>query len=63
MNGPEHYRKAEECLARAADTNQESLELYWTQAAQAHAMLALVAATAVHSPNGVRTDWAEVLGR
>ncbi len=60
MNGPDHYREAEQALARYArsvDPEREQLHLL---EAQVHATLALAAATATQSPHGgVEMDDAE----
>lgn len=50
MTGPEHYREAERLLEIAA-TEPETSRLipYYTAAAQAHATLALAAATALQT--------------
>jgi hypothetical protein len=51
MNGPEHYLRAEALLARAADYQGEPSadHALMAAAAQAHATLALAAATAMQS--------------
>ena len=63
MNGPGHYARAEEELARAAaietDGDQDGMSAWHQRQAQAHATLALAAATADQA--AVRRDgWAEV---
>ncbi|CAL9367649.1 hypothetical protein [Streptomyces sp. enrichment culture] len=48
MTGPEHYMEAERCLGFASqDEGGSSMERYHLDAAQAHATLALAAATAL----------------
>lgn len=49
MTGPEHYRKAEDLLRLAAETEDVKLAADAQQAAQVHATLALAAATAMAS--------------
>ena len=44
MTGPEHYRRAQECLAEL-DEGEDNTE--WLLCAQVHATLALAAATAL----------------
>jgi hypothetical protein len=57
MNGPEHYRKAEELLAAAGSSAAE-----WSvKQAQVHAILALAAATALHGVTDHR-HWFEATG-
>jgi hypothetical protein len=55
MDGPAHYRKAEELVAKAAEylghgDGQESAAV-WAAVAQVHASLALAAATALNLPH------------
>lgn len=51
MTGPEHYREAEDCIALANQITAQGGDFgSLLIAAQLHAMLALVAATAL--PNG-----------
>ena len=53
MTGPDHYAKAEEHLAAAAaietDGHDDSMSAWHQRQAQAHATLALTAATLVRS--------------
>jgi hypothetical protein len=61
MTGPEHYREAERLLHRAADYEGEpsTAHIQKGQLAQAHAALALAAATALNDHEGGMTaaDW------
>jgi hypothetical protein len=66
MTGPEHYREAEQALDRASHEDfGTAAEHYHVARAQAHALLALTAATAIR-PSGYNcarpewTAWAEV---
>ena len=63
MTGPYHYSKAEEILAEIERTPAQSEETRASLAlrAQAHAMLALAAATAV-DPDRHRQEWRDVAG-
>ncbi|MFD7868023.1 hypothetical protein [Streptomyces sp. NPDC059783] len=65
MTGPEHYRKAEELLAEAASIDgAPAAEV--ALMAQAHATLALAAATAHHTvPTSCldRSAWVGLVGR
>ena len=61
MTGPEHYREAERLLDEAADTSTNEAEAAIATRAQAHATLALAAATAVKSPTDGHA-WVEVAG-
>jgi hypothetical protein len=64
MTGPYHYKKAEEILAEieAADAAPDATETALAIRAQAHALLALAAATAI-DPGGVqRHEWHDVAG-
>ena len=62
MTGPEHFTAAEENLAAAAgietDGYEDSRSAWHQRQAQAHATLALAAATA--DPYAKETSWAEV---
>jgi hypothetical protein len=56
--GPDHYRRAEELLARGGPLTGEILAT-----AQVHAMLALAAATALADVGRIEADaWREVAG-
>lgn len=56
--GPDHYRRAEELLARGGPLTGEMLAT-----AQVHAMLALAAATALADVGQIEADaWREVAG-
>ena len=64
MTGPYHYKRAEEILAeiKAADAVPDGAETGLAIQAQAHALLALAAATAI-DPGGVqRHEWHDVAG-
>jgi hypothetical protein len=63
MTGPYHYRRAEEILAEIEATNALSNETETALAiwAQAHAVLALAAATAI-DPDRQREEWRDVAG-
>jgi hypothetical protein len=63
MTGPYHYSKAEEILAEIEATNDFSNETETALAirAQAHAILALAAATAI-DPHRQREEWRDVAG-
>jgi hypothetical protein len=64
MTGPYHYKRAEEILAEieAADAVPNGPKTALAIRAQAHALLALAAATAI-DPGGVqRYEWHEVAG-
>jgi hypothetical protein len=63
MTGPYHYSKAEEILAEieAANTLSNQAETALAIRAQAHATLALAAATAV-DPDRQREEWRDVAG-
>ncbi len=54
MTGPEHYVRAEQLTATAEDETErpDSWRLLMLSAAQAHATLALAAATALQVPGG-----------
>ena len=63
MTGPYHYKRAEEILAEieAADAVPDGAETVLAIRAQAHALLALAAATAI-DPGGQRHEWQDVAG-
>jgi hypothetical protein len=66
MTGPDHYRKAEELLAKAHDylgrgEGQDSAAV-WAAVAQIHATLALAAATALGTMAADGRAWTEVAG-
>lgn len=56
MDGPHHYREAEKYLLKAEQSDAGSSGAMTLLAkAQAHATLALAAATAI--PDGTKVDW------
>lgn len=59
MTGPEHYAKAEECLAEAAkNAHLTDTSRAWREKAQVHATLALAAATALAQDTETdRVNW------
>jgi hypothetical protein len=63
MSGPEHYQEADRILAEIKATPSLSSEKQTALAlrAQAHATLALVAATAI-DPDRQREEWRDVAG-
>jgi hypothetical protein len=63
MTGPYHYKRAEETLAEIEATNAVSNEADTALAiqAQAHAILAVAAATAI-DPSCQRHEWHDVAG-
>ena len=63
MTGPYHYRRAEEILAQieAANDLPNQTETGLAIRAQAHATLALAAATAI-DPDRQREEWRDVAG-
>ena len=63
MTGPYHFKRAEEILAEIEATNAVSNKTDTALAiqAQAHAILALAAATAI-DPSGQRHEWHDVAG-
>ena len=63
MTGPYHYKKAEEILAEIEATNAVPDEADTALAiqAQAHAIVALAAATAI-DPGCQRHEWHDVAG-
>jgi hypothetical protein len=64
MTGPYHYKKAEEMLAEigAADAGPDRAETALAIRAQAHALLALAAATAIDPGGWQRHEWHDVAG-
>ena len=65
MNGPEHYRRAEELAAEAhrllGQGDGQATAGVWAAVAQTHAVLAL-AATAVGAPGADHRAWADAAG-
>lgn len=63
MTAPYHYKRAEEILAEIEAANAASNETQTARAiqAQAHAILALAAATAI-DPGCQRHEWHDVAG-
>jgi hypothetical protein len=64
MTGPYHYKRAEDILAEieAANAGSNGTETALAIRAQAHALLALAAATAI-DPGGLqRHEWHDVAG-
>jgi hypothetical protein len=61
MTGPYHYSRAEEILAEIEATNALWTETALAIRAQAHATLALAAATAIDSDRQ-REEWRDVAG-
>jgi hypothetical protein len=63
MTGPYHYKRAEEMLAEIEAANAVSDETQTALAirAQAHAILALAAATAI-DPDWQRHEWHDAAG-
>jgi hypothetical protein len=63
MTGPYHYKRAEEILAEieAANAVSNATETALASQAQAHAILALAAATAI-DPGCQRHEWHDVAG-
>jgi hypothetical protein len=65
MTGPEHYRKAEELLGQAdqlLDGDEPSAATWAIGIAQAHATLALAAATAIGTTGTEGRCWADAAG-
>jgi hypothetical protein len=60
MSGPEHYQEADKILAEIKATPSLSNETSLALRAQAHAILALVAATAI-DPDVQRGEWRDVV--
>lgn len=57
MNGPAHYREAEQALRAAYEKPMDTGEAgFYMAAAQAHATLALVAAAALDATNALPTS-------
>jgi hypothetical protein len=63
VNGPEHYRAAEEALRRASDFTEDCAEeRSLLSTAQVHATLALVASTAAAVPAACQSpSWQDAL--
>ena len=67
MNGPEHYRSAQDALQKASSEMPEA-RTYWLQRAHVHATLALAAATAMDAlsvdglPSADSREWREIAG-
>ena len=65
MTGPEHFRRAEELAAKAAEYlghgDGQDTATVWAAVAQVHATLALAAATGTRTP-GDSKAWFEVAG-
>jgi len=66
MTGPEHFRRAEELAAQAhkllGQGDGQATAGVWAAVAQAHAVLALAAATAVGTSSADSRAWADVAG-
>ena len=66
MNGPEHYRRAEELAAEAhrllGQGDGQATAGAWPAVAQTHAVLALAAATAVGASGADHQAWADAAG-
>ncbi len=66
MTGPEHYRRAEELAAEAhrllGQADGQAAAGVWAAVAQAHAVLALAAATAVGASGANNRAWADAAG-
>lgn len=66
MTGPEHFRRAEELGAQAhkllGQGDDQATASVWAAVAQAHAVLALAAATAVGTSSADSHAWADVAG-
>lgn len=61
MNGPDHYAKSEELLARCKETEDPVDKARFVAKAQVHATLALAAATAINTLSGPQYHaWHEV---
>jgi hypothetical protein len=67
MSGPEHYRRAEDLAAEAhrllGQGDRQASASIWAAVAQAHAVLALAAATAIGASGADGHAWAGVAGR
>lgn len=69
MTGPEHFKKAEECIKKAfgswGDQPEPEGQRIWLAQAQVHATLALAAATAVEytrsSDGRIAEEWYAVI--
>jgi hypothetical protein len=63
VTGPEHYRRAEELAAEAhgllGQADGQATASVWAAVAQAHAVLALAAATAVGASGADHRAWAD----
>jgi len=66
MSGPEHYRRAGELAAEAdrllGQGDGQATAAVWAAVAQAHAMLALAAATAIGASGADTRAWADAAG-
>jgi hypothetical protein len=66
MTGPEHFRRAEERAAEAhkllGQGDGQATARVWTAVAQAHAVLALAAATAIGTSNLDSRPRADIAG-
>jgi hypothetical protein len=66
MTGPEHYRRAEELAAEAhrllGQGDSQATAGAWAAVAQAHAVLALAAATAVGTSGADNRAWIDAAG-
>ena len=66
MTGPEHFRRAEELAVQAhkllGQGDGQATAGVWAAVAQAHAVLALAAATAVGPSAADSRAWADVAG-
>jgi hypothetical protein len=66
MSGPEHYRRAEELAAEAdrllGQGDGQATAAVWAAVAQAHAVLALAAATAIGASGVDDRAWVEPPG-
>ena len=62
MTGPEHYVRAEELAAEAHRLLGQATAGVWAAVAQAHAVLALTAATAIGASGADTRAWADAAG-
>jgi hypothetical protein len=66
MDGPEHYRRAEELAAEAhrllCQGDGQAAAGVWAAVAQTHAVLALAAATAIGASGADDHAWADAAG-
>ena len=66
MTGPDHYRRAEELAAEAhrllGQGDGRATAGVWAAVAQAHAALALAAATAIGASGADTRAWADAAG-